>query len=164
MRRAMSSADVFPCSPGSPQNTNSRTWTRLFPNISTPSWRCWRNSAPSPSSGADPAKIQASLSKSELFSQTFRRLRPVSRAELAADIPKVFFHRRQLYPWCPCDLFVRDALHQQPRHILFPSCQLSIYLRTGFFVCTLSATSLGGKEWLSSFLGPNFTPLCGQNR
>jgi hypothetical protein len=76
----------------------------------------------------------------------------------------VFFHRHDLDAQRPHNLFVRDALHQQPRHILFPSCQLSIYLRTGFFVCTLSATSLGGKEWLSSFLGPNFTPLCGQNR
>src|SRR5260370_5829883 len=163
MRRAMSSADVFPCSPGSPQNTNSRTWTKLFPNISTPSWRCWRNSAPSPSSGADAAKIQASLSKSELFSQTCRRLRSVSRAELAADIPDVFLHRRQLYPWRPCDLFVRDDLHQQPRPHPLLVLSAFIYRRTGFFVCTLSATSLGGKEWLSSFLGQNFSPLYGQN-
>src|SRR6266849_5304209 len=52
----MSSAGVSPCSPGPRPNISSKTWTKLFPNISTPSWRCWRNSAPSRFSGADCAK------------------------------------------------------------------------------------------------------------
>jgi len=40
-----------------------------------------------------------------------RRLRPVSRAEFPADISRV---ER------PHNLFVQDALHQQPRHVFFP--------------------------------------------
>src|SRR5258706_7215720 len=56
----MSSDGVSLCSPGPQPNISSRTWTKRFPNIWTPSWRCWKNSARSPSSGGNAAPCSPS--------------------------------------------------------------------------------------------------------
>lgn len=49
-----------------------------------------------------------------------RRLRPVPRAELAANIPDMPFDGHDLDAECPRNLLVGNALHEQMPHLFFP--------------------------------------------